>query len=61
MLRWYRAGVDLSGRLFHLATFLGHVSPSSTAVYITITAELLHEANGRFEAFAASGLRQTTP
>lgn len=61
VLRWYRTGVDLSGRLFHLATFLGHVSPSSTAVYITITAELLHEANRRFETFAAPGLRETTP
>lgn len=61
VLRWYRAGVDLSGRLFHLATFLGHVSPSSTAVYITITAELLHEANRRFEAFAPSSLPETAP
>lgn len=52
VLRWYRAGVDVSGRLFHLATFLGHVSPSSTAVYLTITAELLHEANRRFATFA---------
>ena len=61
VLRWYRAGVDLSGRLFHLATFLGHVSPSSTAVYITITAELLHEANRRFETFAAPSLPETAP
>jgi integrase len=52
VLRWYRAGVDVSGRLFHLATFLGHVSPSSTAVYLTITAELLHESNRRFATFA---------
>ena len=36
LLRWYRDGVDPAARLFHLATFLGHVSPSSTAVYLTI-------------------------
>ena len=52
LLRWYRAGVDPAARLFHLATFLGHVSPTSTAVYLTITADLLGEANRRFEAFA---------
>jgi len=56
LLRWYRTGVDPAGRLFHLATFLGHVSPSSTAVYLTITAELLREANRRFEGFAAAVL-----
>lgn len=53
LLRWYRTGVDPAGRLFHLATFLGHVDPSSTAVYLTMTPELLHEANRRFERFAA--------
>lgn len=56
LLRWYRSGVDPSARLFHLATFLGHVSPSSTAVYLTITADLLGEANERFEAFGALAL-----
>jgi hypothetical protein len=35
-------------RLFNLSTFLGHVSPSSTAVYLTITTELLECANDRF-------------
>ena len=53
LLRWYRTGIDPTGRLFHLATFLGHVSPSSTAVYLTITPELLQEANRRFEHLAA--------
>ena len=54
LLRWYRAGVNPASRLFHLATFLGHVDPSSTAVYLTITPELLQEANRRFERLAAS-------
>jgi len=52
LLRWYRQGIDPSGRLFHLATFMGHVDPLSTAWYLTITDELLQEANSRFESFA---------
>ncbi len=52
LLRWYRTGVDPAGRLFHLAAFLGHVNPSSTAVYLTITAPLLAEASQRFARLA---------
>jgi integrase len=52
LLRWYREGLDPSTRLFQLSTFMGHVDPASTAVYLTITPELLTEANRRFEAFA---------
>ena len=52
LLRWYREGVDPNERLFRLSTFMGHVSPASTAVYLTITPALLDEACRRFEAFA---------
>jgi len=52
LLRWYRSGADPAARLLHLSTFLGHVQPESTAVYLTITADLLAEAGGRFEALA---------
>lgn len=52
LLRWYREGVDPSTRLYRLSTFMGHVDPASTAVYLTITPQLLAEANQRFEAFA---------
>ena len=55
LLRWYREGVDPNQRLMHLATFLGHVDPNSTAVYLTITDELLREADQRFHAFAQPG------
>lgn len=61
LLRWYRDGVDPASRLFHLSTFLGHVNPSSTAVYLTITSELLIAANRRFEGFAASVLDEVSP
>jgi len=55
LLRWYREGVDPNSRLMHLATFLGHVNPASTAVYLPITEELLHEADLRFRAVAPKG------
>lgn len=52
LLRWYREGLDPAARLYQLSTFLGHVDPASTAVYLTITPQLLAEANRRFEPFA---------
>ena len=52
LLRWYRTGVDASARLHYLSTFLGHVNPAATAVYLTISADLLQEANRRFQRFA---------
>jgi site-specific recombinase XerD len=61
LLRWYRAGLDPAGRLFHLATFLGHVSPSSTAVYLTITDALLDEANRRFANLAGTAMAEMSP
>jgi integrase len=61
LLRWYRDGVDPAARLFHLATFLGHVNPSSTAVYLTITSDLLAAANRRFEGFAARTIKAVSP
>jgi hypothetical protein len=39
---------------------MGHVDPSSTAVYLTITPQLLTEANRRFEAFAAPASEPVT-
>lgn len=55
LLRWYREGIDPNSRLMHLATFLGHVDPDSTAVYLPITEELLREADQRFRAAAPKG------
>lgn len=53
LLRWYRAGINPQTRLSRLSTFLGHVDPTSSAVYLTITDNLLQEANQRFEKFAS--------
>ena len=52
LARWYREDVAPQTRLYKLSTFMGHVDPTSTAIYLTITPQLLAEANHRFEAFA---------
>jgi integrase len=52
LLRWYQDGVDPNSRLIQLSTFLGHTDPASTSVYLTITEELLRQADQRFRAFA---------
>jgi integrase len=56
LLRWYRTGIDPQTRLIQLSTFLGHANPASSAVYLTITDNLLVEANKRFEQFARVAL-----
>jgi integrase len=61
LLHWYRSGLDPSARLLQLSTFLGHVSPASTAVYLTITPALLGEASARFEQWARTAITETTP
>jgi integrase len=58
LLRWYREGLDPAARLHQLSTFMGHVDPASTAVYLTITPALLVEASRRFEAFAEPALAE---
>lgn len=52
LLRWYRDGGDPAARLHELSTFMGHVDPVSTAVYLTVIGQLLDEASRRFEHFA---------
>jgi integrase len=52
LTRWYREGIAPQARLYKLSTFMGHVDPTSTAIYLRITPQLLAEANRRFEAFA---------
>lgn len=61
LLRWYREGLDPAARLLQLSTFMGHVDPQSTAVYLQITPGLLTEANRRFEAFAEPAWLQAAP
>jgi integrase len=53
LLRWYRDGGKPAENLMKLSTFMGHVDPVSTAVYLTITTELMDAAANRFQTFAA--------
>lgn len=46
---WYQEGKDVQALLPALATYLGHSSIRSTEIYLTVTLELLVEANARFE------------
>src|SRR4029077_6224698 len=57
LLKWYRSGVDPTQQLIHLSTFLGHVDPTTTAIYLKMTPELLEVANEKFEKFSASLLK----
>jgi integrase len=61
LLRWYREGLDPASRLHQLSTFMGHVDPVSTAVYLGITPRLLDEANRRYETFAQPAWAQAAP
>jgi integrase/recombinase XerD len=56
MLAWYRAGINPQERLPYLATYLGHKDVYSTLVYLTITQDLLQEANARFHTVGAQAL-----
>jgi integrase/recombinase XerD len=51
--RWYRQGVDVSSKLPHLATYLGHVSIASTHYYLRLSPELGQSASQRFHQYAA--------
>jgi site-specific recombinase XerD len=52
LTEWYRQGTDVQRLVYHLSVYLGHVSLVSTQVYLTMTPELLREANTRFERYA---------
>lgn len=48
--RWYRQGVELSGRLPWLSVYMGHANILGTETYLTTTSELLTLVSRRFEA-----------
>lgn len=50
---WYREGKDVQKLLPQLSVYMGHTYLAATQVYLTMTPELLHEANLRFERYAA--------
>jgi integrase/recombinase XerD len=48
LVRWYRAGMDPQARLPFLAAYMGHVSPVSTAYYLSFVADIAEAASARF-------------
>jgi integrase len=48
---WYREGADVQKLLPQLSVYLGHVHLAATQVYLSMTPELLAEANARFERY----------
>lgn len=49
VLAWHRAGENVEAKLSTLATYLGHIGPSSTYWYLTAIPELLESATARLE------------
>jgi integrase/recombinase XerD len=57
LTEWYKQGADVQRLLPALSTYLGHVSLNGTQKYLTMTPELLQQANHRFERYACGGCR----
>jgi len=55
LTEWYRTGADVQTLLPALSTYLGHVDLHSTQCYLTMTPELLAEANHRFQNYVYGG------
>ena len=52
---WYQQGVDVQKMVYHLSVYLGHAHLADTQVYLSMTPDLLREANARFECYAENG------
>ncbi len=55
LTEWYRKGADVQTLLPALSTYLGHIDLHSTQCYLTMTPELLAEANRRFQDYVYGG------
>jgi integrase/recombinase XerD len=55
---WYRQNADGQRLLPALSTYLGHVDLKSTQRYLTMTPELLEQANRRFERYVCGGANE---
>lgn len=51
LTQWYKEGADVQKLLPVLSTYLGHKHLCHTSVYLTMTDNLLEEANKRFEYY----------
>jgi integrase/recombinase XerD len=46
---WHRSGIDVSGRMAVLSTYLGHINPAGTYWYLSATPELMELAAARLD------------
>lgn len=56
LTEWYRQNADVQRLLPALSTYLGHGTLSSTQRYLTMTPELLEQANRRFERYVSGAV-----
>jgi integrase/recombinase XerD len=56
LTEWYRQDADVQRLLPALSTYLGRGTLSSTQRYLTMTPELLEQANRRFERYVSGGV-----
>lgn len=54
---WYQEGADVQKLVFQLSVYLGHAHLADTQVYLSMTPDLLRQANARFECYAEKGVR----
>ena len=57
IVAWYQEGANVQRLLPFLSTYLGHVGLDATQRYLTMTPELLRQANRRFERYVLSGVK----
>lgn len=55
LVTWYEKNKNVQKLLPVLSDYLGHAEISSTICYLTMTDNLLHKANNRFEKYAIGG------
>lgn len=55
LVAWYQEGAEVQRLLPYLSDYLGHAYLAATSAYLSMTPELLAEANKRFEQYALNG------
>jgi integrase len=54
LVAWYREGADVQRLVYFLQVYLGHEKLAYTQRYLTMTPELLGQANSRFERYVST-------
>jgi integrase/recombinase XerD len=57
LVSWYREGADVQRLIYFLQVYLGHDKLAYTQRYLTMTPELLEQANHRFENYVSTEVK----